>query len=82
MPTSMIVWSPFGELDDLKSEMDQMFAELAREPRTQRGDERAWAPAGEVHRDDGRLIARAQVPGFKPEEIKIEFEVDTLSLCG
>jgi HSP20 family molecular chaperone IbpA len=71
MPTSVIVWSPFGELgepDELKREMDQMFAELARETRTER--------------DDDELVVRADAPAFKPEEIQVEFEGATLSVSG
>jgi HSP20 family protein len=41
-----------------------------------------WSPAVDVHRDDGKLIVRADLPGYKPDEIKVEFEGDILALSG
>jgi HSP20 family protein len=82
MRTSLIRWSPFAELDDLPRQMEEIFAEIAGEPRMASDDERTWAPAVDVHRDDGKLIVRADLPGFKPEEIKVEFEGDTLTVSG
>jgi HSP20 family protein len=35
-----------------------------------------------IRRDDGKLIVRADVPGFKPDEIKVELEGNTLALSG
>jgi HSP20 family protein len=56
--------------------MDRMFEELSGEA------DWPWTPAVDVHRDDGKLIVRADVPGFKSEEIKVELEGDTLTVSG
>ena len=56
--------------------MDRMFEELTGEA------DWAWTPAVDVHRDDGKLVIRADVPGFKPEEIKVELEGATLTMSG
>jgi HSP20 family protein len=55
---------------------DRLFGDLA-ETR-----ERAWTPAIDVVRDDGNLVLRADVPGIKPEEVKIEVEDGILTISG
>jgi HSP20 family protein len=69
MPTR---WDPFTEL---RSCLDRMFDDLD-------GSDRAWKPAIEVLREDGNLVVRADVPGTKPEEIKIEVADDVLTISG
>jgi HSP20 family protein len=44
--------------------------------------QRAWRPAVDVVRDDGNLVIRADVPGIKPEEVKVEVEDDILTVSG
>jgi HSP20 family protein len=53
-----------------------MFEELVE------GRERGWTPAIDVVRDNGNLVLRADVPGIKPEEVKIEVENDILTVSG
>lgn len=69
-------WEPFAELGELRSRFDRLFGDVAD------GGERAWTPAIDVVRDDGNLVVRADVPGIKPEEVKIEIEDDILTVSG
>jgi len=46
------------------------------------GRQRKWTPAIDVVRDNGNLVVRADVPGIKPEEVKIEIEDDILTVSG
>lgn len=69
---------PFDDLVDPYRRMDRVFEELTGELPAQT----AWAPAVDIRRDDGKLIVRADVPGFKPDEIKVELEGNTLTLSG
>jgi len=68
-------WDPFGELSELRTRFDRMFDQLD-------GHERAWTPAIDVERDDGNLVVHAELPGIKPEEVKIEVEDDILTVSG
>src|SRR5271166_5236658 len=70
-------WEPFAELGELRSRFDRMFDEL-----TDGGGVRGWTPAIDVERDNGNLVVRADVPGIKPEEVKIEVEDDILTVSG
>ncbi len=41
-----------------------------------------WTPAIDVVREDGHLVVRADLPGIKPDEVKIEVEDDILTVSG
>ncbi len=68
-------WDPFGELSELRSRFDRVFDQLD-------GRERVWTPAIDVVRDKGHLVIHADLPGIKPEEVKIEVEDDILTVSG
>jgi HSP20 family protein len=75
MPGALTRWDPFTELADLRSRFDRMFEGL--------GDgERRWTLAIDVHREGDNLVLKADVPGIKPEEVKIEVEDDVLTVSG
>ena len=76
MAGTLTRWDPFAELGELRSRFDRMFDEWLD------GRERAWTPAIDVVRDDGHLVVRADLPGIKPEEVKIEVEDDILTISG
>ena len=76
MPGGLTHWEPFAELGELRSRFDRMFDELAV------GRDRGWTPAVDIERDNGNLVVRADVPGIKPEEVKIEVEDDILTVSG
>lgn len=76
MPKTLTRWDPFHELSELRSRFDRMFDELAN------GREHAWTPAIDVARENGNLVVRADIPGIKPEEVKVEVEDDILTVSG
>jgi HSP20 family protein len=76
MAGAMTRWDPFEELTELRSRFDRMFDELNR------GGEQAWRPAIDVVRHNDNVVLRADVPGIKPDEVKIEVEDDILTVSG
>jgi HSP20 family protein len=76
MPGALARWEPFAELGELRTRFDRMFDELID------GRERRWTPAIDVERDNGNLVVRADIPGIKPEEVKIEVQDDVLTVSG
>jgi HSP20 family protein len=76
MPGTLTRWEPFAELGELRSRFDRMFDDFTF------GRERTWTPAIDVVRDNGNLVVRADIPGIKPEEVKIEVEDDILTVSG
>lgn len=75
MPEAMTRWDPFGEWNDLRTRLDRMWSEFADR-------ERVWTPAVDVVRDNGNLVVHADLPGIKPDEVKIEVEDDILTVSG
>ena len=76
MPGTVTRWDPFAKRPVLRHRFDRMFDEWLD------GRERAWTPAVDVVRENGHLVVRADIPGIKPEEVKIEVEDDILTVSG
>ncbi|HUO70474.1 MAG TPA: Hsp20/alpha crystallin family protein [Solirubrobacteraceae bacterium] len=75
MPGTLVRWDPLGELSELRSRFDRMFDQLDRQTGT-------WTPAIDVVREDGQIVVHAELPGIKPDEVKIEVEDDVLTVSG
>jgi HSP20 family protein len=71
MTGALTRWEPFAELGELRARLDRMFG---------MADDRM--PAIDIVRDDGKLVVRADTPGMKPDEVKIEIEDGILTLSG
>lgn len=75
MPGTLTRWDPLAELAELRTRFDRMFSDMTE------GREH-WTPAIDVVREDDNLVLRADIPGIKPEEVKIEVADDVLTVSG
>lgn len=66
-------WDPYADLAEMRDRFDRFFGQ------TEGGD---WIPAIDLVRHDGDVVVRADVPGMKPEEIRIDVEDGVLTLSG
>jgi HSP20 family protein len=76
MPGTLTRWDPFADMAELRGRFDRLLEDFG----TARA--REWTPAVDVVRDNGDLVVHADVPGIKPEEIKIEIREGYLTLSG
>jgi HSP20 family protein len=76
MPGVLTRWDPFAELAEVRSRFDRMFDALNTSP------EGSWMPAIDVVRNGDKVTVHAEVPGIKPDEVKIEIEDDVLTISG
>jgi HSP20 family protein len=76
MASTLARWDPFAELAELRARFDRMLGDLGD------GHGREWTPAIDVVRNEQELVVRAEVPGIKPEEIKIEADNGVLRISG
>jgi hypothetical protein len=76
MASGLTRWEPFAELGELRSRLDRIFGDVVE------GRQRPWTPAIDVIRDNGNLVVRADVPGIKSDEVKIEVEDDIITVSG
>jgi HSP20 family protein len=79
-PMDFFRMNPFSLMRRMTEEMDRVFGDVGQE-RGSSGDV-TWAPAVEVSERDGNYVVRAELPGLKPEDVKLEIENDALVLQG
>jgi HSP20 family protein len=76
MATTMTRWRPFADFSDLRNRIDAVLEDVMSP------EGGVWSPAIDLVESDEALEFRADVPGMKPEEIKIELEGDVLTISG
>jgi HSP20 family protein len=76
MPATLTRWDPFAELAELRTRFDRVLSDMGER------EARAWAPAIDVERTDGKLVLRADLPGITPDEVSIEVKDDILTVSG
>jgi HSP20 family protein len=76
MATTLTEWHPFADFAELRNRLDEVFREMTN------GERRGWTPSIDLIREKDRYVLRADVPGIKPEEIKIEVDDDVLTISG
>ena len=80
--------SPFSFMTRFGEEMDRLFGDfgLGRGwvPPALMGDSNkgTWAPQVEMFERDGEFVVRADLPGLKKEDVKVEFTDDGLTIEG
>jgi HSP20 family protein len=79
-PIDFLRMNPFSLMRRMTEEMDRVFGDtgLSRES----AGDGLWSPAIEVSERDGNYVIRAELPGLKPEDVKLEIEDDALVLQG
>ena len=74
------IMNPFSIMRRMTEEMDRVFGESGT--RSGNGGTTVWMPAIEVSERDGKYVVRAELPGMKPEDVKVEMTGDALVLEG
>ena len=76
MTTELTEWRPFSDFAELRHRLDQVFRDLGD------GGQRGWVPSVDLVKEEDRMVLRADLPGIKPDEVKIEVEDDVLTVSG
>jgi HSP20 family protein len=74
MPTGIARWRPFEPLVLPEQFGATVFEDFSRLT--------TWQPDVDVYRKNGTLVVKADLPGFKPEDVKIEVEGNLLTVTG
>jgi HSP20 family protein len=76
MPGQLTPWTAFPELDDLRNRFNRVYAQWFD------GEDRAWMPPVDIARGKSDLTVRADLPGIKPDQVKIEVQDGVLTISG
>jgi HSP20 family protein len=76
MTTELSEWRPFSDFAELRHRLDQAFRDLSE------GAQHGWSPSVDLIRRDDALVLRADIPGIKPDDVKIEVEDNVLTVSG
>ena len=74
-PRDFFGMSPFALFRRMNDEMDRWWPQSW-------GRGGGWSPAVEVREQDGKLMVHADLPGLKPEDVKVEIANGILSIQG
>jgi HSP20 family protein len=77
----LIRWEPFAGFGNFRSLFDDLFEDNRGRALTQPGRS-TWYPAVDVLESKDSYLIRAELPGMKKEDIKIEIKEGTLVLSG
>jgi HSP20 family protein len=77
-PPEFFRMGPFAMMRRMSDEFDRMIGES----KARGQDEKFWAPAVEVSQQGNQYIVRAELPGIKPEDVKLEVTEDAIVLQG
>ncbi|MCU1328947.1 MAG: heat shock protein Hsp20 [Bryobacterales bacterium] len=83
-PREFFSASPFALMRRMSEEMDRIFGQAGGAFGSERGQSGGsmWSPAIEVAERDGKYVVCAELPGLKPEEVKVELTDDALVIQG
>lgn len=79
---SVVSWPRFGQLTDLRDEIDRLF-DLSVGDLTNASPWRSgWVPALDVHEDKDNFVIKAEMPGMRKEDIEVSLNAGALSISG
>jgi HSP20 family protein len=80
---AIVRWEPLRELGSLQNEMNRLFNTVFDTPPPGNGGTlRRWVPAMDLVETDDHFVLRADLPGMKQDDVKIELEDTTLTVSG
>jgi HSP20 family protein len=81
---AVVRWEPFREFTTLQNEMNRLFNTVFDAPAPGNGGStlRRWMPPMDLVETEDHFVLRADLPGMKEEDVKIEFDDGTLTVSG
>ena len=78
-PADLLGLGPFSLMRRMSEEMERM---LDRSESSAEEGRIAWVPVIEVAEQEGKYLVRAELPGVKPDDVKLEITNDAIVLQG
>ena len=80
--SKMIRWQPMNDLVSLRDAMDRLFEDSFVTPRTWMTPFATTEPNLDVYETGNDVVAKATLPGIKPEDVEITLTGDMLTITG
>jgi HSP20 family protein len=78
---TIVRWEPLRELSSLQTEMNRLFNTVFDAPTANAGSRR-WVPPMDLVETAEDFVLRADLPGMRQEDVKIEVEDNVLTVSG
>jgi HSP20 family protein len=76
-------WQPYADLATVYNPWNRFFGEDFFDESSKNGlTPSAWRPMTDIHETKEAYVFKVELPGFKKEDVKVEFSADTLTLRG
>jgi HSP20 family protein len=84
---ALVRWEPVREVRTVQQEMNRLFgtffdSQAGYGVRANGGRARRWIPAMDLVEQDDRFVLRADLPGLREEDVKIELYDNVLTISG
>jgi len=82
-PMEFFTANPFSMMRRMSEEMDRIFGDFGfGRGQSGAGGGGMWSPAIEVAQREGNYVIHAELPGIKPEEVKVEMADNAITIQG
>jgi HSP20 family protein len=76
-------WQPYSDLASMYDRCNRFFGEDLMDETSKNGlTPSAWRPMTDIYETKESYVFKVELPGFKKEDVKVEFSGDTLTLRG
>jgi HSP20 family protein len=80
---NVIRWEPFREMEDMFRQLPPvLLSGLVRGSGAGRSEPSAWRPVADITENDKEYVVKAELPGVKKEDLKIELQDGILTITG
>jgi HSP20 family protein len=82
---ALIRWEPARELQTIQQEMNRLFGTFFENPQGGPGDGGTlsrWIPPMDLVEEGDHFVLRADLPGVKEEDVKVELDDNVLMISG
>lgn len=79
---TLVRWRPFDEFLSMHDKINRLFQDEVLQDKERDVAMHAWTPATDIYETQEEYVFRLELPGIRKEEIKVEFNGETLNISG
>ena len=79
---NLVKWTPHHDLFDFETDMKNMFGNYFMTKKGKHNALAAWMPLVDIEESKDKFTVKADIPGMKKEDIKVELSENMLTISG